>query len=162
MVDRALNRRLGSASKRVSSVSELPDSSAPLFQRSRRGSTTKADWPIYKVSVYQKRYLKKSKPKGRGVAWEVPPSVCLLCPNYRTLLRRFSSTANMSASTSIISCLMPDQPFLARRSHRSRRGSTTKADWPIYKVSVYRWGHGMEGSIRNLHVACILDIWLSC
>ncbi|CAI7655852.1 unnamed protein product [Penicillium glandicola] len=32
MVDRALTRRLGSASKRVSSVSELPDSSAPLFQ----------------------------------------------------------------------------------------------------------------------------------
>ncbi|KAJ5135266.1 Survival protein SurE-like phosphatase/nucleotidase [Penicillium bovifimosum] len=32
MVERALTRRLGSASKRVSSVSELPDSSSPLFQ----------------------------------------------------------------------------------------------------------------------------------
>ncbi|CAI7648444.1 unnamed protein product [Penicillium bialowiezense] len=32
MVQRALDRRLGSASKQISSVSDLPDSSAPLFQ----------------------------------------------------------------------------------------------------------------------------------
>ncbi|KAJ5561526.1 Survival protein SurE-like phosphatase/nucleotidase [Penicillium sp. DV-2018c] len=32
MVERALSRRLGSATKQVSSVSELPDSSSPLFQ----------------------------------------------------------------------------------------------------------------------------------
>ncbi|KAJ5512021.1 Survival protein SurE-like phosphatase/nucleotidase [Penicillium expansum] len=68
MVDRALTRRLGSASKRVSSVSELPDSSAPLFQYREyerldfehimsRSSTSLSSAYIIRKALIRKHYL---------------------------------------------------------------------------------------------------------
>ncbi|KAJ5158452.1 Survival protein SurE-like phosphatase/nucleotidase [Penicillium coprophilum] len=68
MVDRALTRRLGSASKRVFSVSELPDSSAPLFQYREyerldfehimsRPSTSLSSAYIIRKALIRKHYL---------------------------------------------------------------------------------------------------------
>ncbi|KXG48969.1 Survival protein SurE-like phosphatase/nucleotidase [Penicillium griseofulvum] len=68
MVDRALTRRLGSASKRVSSLSELPDSSAPLFQYREyerldfdhimsRPSTSLSSAYIIRKALIRKHYL---------------------------------------------------------------------------------------------------------
>lgn len=68
MVDRALTRRLGSTSKRVSSVSELPDASAPLFQYREyerldfehimsRSSTSLSSAYIIRKALIRKHYL---------------------------------------------------------------------------------------------------------
>lgn len=68
MVERALTRRLGNASKRVSSVSELPESSAPLFQYREyerldfehimcRPSTSLSSAYIIRKALIRKHYL---------------------------------------------------------------------------------------------------------